>query len=62
MNQIPLTINDFWKDKNSKREKWTETNQEVWLVENGEKIKLIGKNHNTYKELIREGEKESDPS
>ena len=48
------TIPDFWKDKNSKREKWTITNQEVWLVENGEKIKLVGKSENTYQELIRE--------
>ena len=47
-------VNDFWKDKNSKKEKWTESTQEVWLVENGEKIKLIGKSANTHKELISE--------
>jgi hypothetical protein len=48
------TLNDFWTEKNSKKEKWTITNQEVWLVENGNKIKLIGKSENTYQELIRE--------
>jgi len=55
MNQKPLTINDFWKDKNSKKERITETVKTVWLVENGEKIKLLEKATNTYKELISEG-------
>ncbi|RHZ36582.1 hypothetical protein [endosymbiont GvMRE of Glomus versiforme] len=27
---IDSNLNDFWKDKSSKREKWTETNQEEW--------------------------------
>ena len=52
MNQKTLT-NDFQKNKNSQKEKWTITNQEIWLVENGEKIKLIGKSENTYKEIIQ---------
>lgn len=51
------TINDFWKKENSQRERITETIKEVWLVENGEKIKLIEKATNTYKELISEGNK-----
>ncbi|RHZ35787.1 hypothetical protein [endosymbiont GvMRE of Glomus versiforme] len=51
---IPL---EFFKSKNSQKEKWTETSQEIWLVENGEKIKLIGKNENLYKELIAEKRK-----
>jgi len=55
MNQKPLTINDFWKDENSKKERITETVKTVWLVENGEKIKLLEKATNTYKELISEG-------
>lgn len=55
MNQKPLTINDFWKDKNSQKERITETVKTVWLVENGEKIKLLEKATNTYKELISEG-------
>ena len=55
MNQKPLTINDFWKEQNSKKERITETVKTVWLVENGEKIKLLEKATNTYKELISEG-------
>ena len=55
MNEKLLTINDFWKDKNSKKEKITETVKEVWLVENGEKTKLLEKATNTYKELISQG-------
>ena len=55
MTEKPLTIHDFWKDKNSQKERITETVKTVWLVENGEKIKLIEKATNTYKELISEG-------
>lgn len=51
-------IHDFFKSKNSKKEKWTETIQETWLVENGEKIKLIGKTENIRKELISERSEE----
>ena len=56
-DQSPKTINDFWQEKNSQKERITETIKEVWLVENGAKIKLIEKATNTYKELISEGNK-----
>ena len=48
------TITDILQGHSGKKERWTITNQEIWLVANGEKIKKIGQTENTYKELISE--------